>query len=48
MKKEWSAASMQEMDINETANGIFEADFETFIFFNKHDSNSNTPVDKTS
>lgn len=48
MKKEWNAPSMQEMNINETANGIFEADFETVIFFNKNDSNSNTPVDDLS
>ena len=47
MKKEWNAPSMQEMNINETANGIFGCEIETVILFNDS-KKSNTPTDDPS
>lgn len=43
--KKWSTPSVEELKINETANGIFDADFETFFLFNDFNK-SNTPDNK--
>lgn len=43
--KKWSTPSVEELKINETANGIFDADFETFIILNDFNK-SNTPDNK--
>ena len=41
--KEWNAPSIEELNVTETANGFFDADFETFFVLN--DNKSNTPKD---
>lgn len=41
--KKWNTPNVEELNINETANGIFNADFESFILFNKE---SATPDEK--
>ncbi len=41
--KKWNTPNVEELNINETANGIFNADFESFILFNKK---SETPDEK--
>lgn len=44
--KEWNAPSIEELNVAETANGILNSDFETFIFFNDSFNKSNTPDSK--
>ena len=42
--KEWNAPSIEELNVTETANGIFNSDVETYLILN--DSKSNTPKDE--
>ncbi len=43
--KEWNAPSIEELNVTETAGGIFQADFETVVLFNKkgNDNPTTTP-----
>lgn len=36
--KKWNAPEVAELNITETANGIFDACFETCILFHQHES----------
>ena len=40
--KEWNTPSVEELNVTETASGIFNADLETVILFNDN-FKSNTP-----
>lgn len=44
--KKWNTPNVEELKINETANGIFNTEFETAILFNDSFSKSNTPDEK--
>lgn len=44
--KKWNTPSVEELNINETANGIFNADFEICLIFNDSLKKSETPDDK--
>lgn len=41
--KEWNAPGVEELNVTETANGIFKSDIETVILFNDSFNKSNTP-----
>lgn len=44
--KKWNTPSVEELNINETANGFFNTDYESFILINDSLKKSETPDDK--